>query len=150
MRSGTLRPSPCPSRCEILSCCPLSDCGRATRLCALNTGHPPCRAAHEIQHPHGEYVGRAEPRVHAQSPARHQAGRTGDCYGTFPAKMALGSLGIHFGSACAWQPSSGLVFTCHSGRRHELCVWSDHHGDRGFDKGKHEFFPCLALSVSLL
>ena len=36
---------------------------RATRL---------CRAAHEIQHPHGEYVGRAEPCVHAQSPARHQ------------------------------------------------------------------------------
>lgn len=50
------------------------------RLARQTQGHPPCRAAHEIKHPHGEYVRRAEPCVHAQSPARHQPGdeSTGD------------------------------------------------------------------------
>lgn len=42
---------------------------------------PLCRAAHGIQHPRGEYVGRVAPRVHAQSPARHQPSeREGDCH----------------------------------------------------------------------
>jgi hypothetical protein len=43
-------------------------------------GPTPCRAAHEIQHPHGKYVGRAHTRVRAQSPARHQPDEsTGGC-----------------------------------------------------------------------
>jgi hypothetical protein len=42
-------------------------------------GLPPRRAAHEIQYPHGEYVGRVEPCVHAQSPARLEPSDTGGC-----------------------------------------------------------------------
>ena len=41
-------------------------------------GLPPCRAAHEIQYPHGEYVRRAEPCVHAQSPARLEPSNMGE------------------------------------------------------------------------
>lgn len=118
-----------------------------TRYARETQGLPLCRAAHGIKYPHGEYVRRAEPCVHAQSPARLEPSDTG---------VAVNKFGIIFAlilSGCAGHPMDcalGVVYRdCAPGTAGYRNLVATYESDQarcdayGFKSGTPDYARCI-------